>query len=69
MILVTRLNGVSFYINPELIRYIEETPDTVITMQDNVKLIVRDRAETVVERFIEYQRKVRQTDLPGGTAE
>ena len=64
MILVTRLNGVSFYINPDLIRYVEETPDTVITLQDNVKLIVRERAETVVERFVDYQRKVRETGLP-----
>lgn len=59
MILVTRLNGSKFYINAELIRSVESTPDTVITLQDDMKLIVKEPPEVVVERVVEYQRKLR----------
>lgn len=59
MIMLTRLNGTKFYINAELIVSVEETPDTVITLADKTKLVVRDSAETVVERFIAFQQKVK----------
>jgi flagellar protein FlbD len=57
VIFVTRLNGSKFYINPELIQTIESTPDTVITLSSNKKLIVKDSPEEIAERFIEYRRK------------
>jgi flagellar protein FlbD len=63
MILVTRLNGTQFYVNAELIQYIEPTPDTVITLTNNNKLIVKDKAQDVVEKVIEYQQKIRSTSL------
>lgn len=59
MILVTRLNGTKFYINAELIRTIESTPDTVITLVDDMKLVVKESPEIIVERVVEYRRKVR----------
>lgn len=59
MILVTRLNGSKFYINAELIRTVESTPDTVITLVDDLKLVVKEAPELVVERVVEYRRKVR----------
>ncbi|NMC54061.1 MAG: flagellar FlbD family protein [Chloroflexi bacterium] len=59
MILVTRLNGSKFFINAELIRTIESTPDTVITLVDDMKLVVKESPELVVERVVEYRRKVR----------
>lgn len=58
MILVTRLNGSKFYINAEMILTVEETPDTVITLVDHHRFIVRDRPEKIVERFIAYQREI-----------
>lgn len=60
MISVTRLNGKRFYINCELIQMVENTPDTVITLTNDNKLIVRETAEEVAELIINYQRKVRQ---------
>lgn len=59
VILVTRFDGSTFYINAELIRSIEHTPDTVITLSNEYKVIVHEPAEAVIERIIEYQRKVR----------
>ncbi len=59
MILVTRLNGSQFYVNAEHIQTIESTPDTVITLSDNIKVVVKDPAAEVVRRFIDYQRQIR----------
>jgi flagellar protein FlbD len=60
MISVTRINGTKIYINAELIQTVEETPDTVITLLNDRKLIVRDRADDLADRVIEYQRKIHQ---------
>lgn len=58
MILVTRLDGSKYYINPEMILTIECTPDSVITLKNNIKFVVRDKADDIVQRFIEYQQKI-----------
>lgn len=60
MIKVTRLDGTQYYLNAEMIQVVESTPDTVITMLNDVKVLVRERADQVVAEMIEYQRKVRQ---------
>lgn len=59
MVKVTRLNNVEFMVNSELIKYIEETPDTVITLLNNDKLIVREPMEEVVSRIVDYGRRIR----------
>ncbi len=58
MIFITRTNGTKLYINPELIQTVEATPDTVVTLMDSKKLIVRETPQEIAERFIEYRRKV-----------
>ena len=63
MILVTRFDGSTLYINAELIRTIEQTPDTVITLTSDYKIIVRDSVEEIRNRFIEYQREVHGASL------
>lgn len=57
MIYLTRTNGTQFYINPELIQTVEKTPDTIITLINNKKIIVKDTPQEIAERFIEYRRK------------
>ena len=57
VIYLTRTNGSQFYINPELIQTVEETPDTVITLVNSKKMIVKDSAKEIAERFVEYRRK------------
>ncbi|MDR1692641.1 MAG: flagellar FlbD family protein [Oscillospiraceae bacterium] len=58
MVMVTRLNGKEFYINPDLIQFLEETPDTVITLSDGKKLVAREKAETIIERIIQYRTEI-----------
>ncbi len=57
LIIITRTNGTKLYINAELIQSVEATPDTIITLAGNKKLIVKDTPQEIAERFIEYRRK------------
>ncbi|RMD60941.1 MAG: flagellar protein [Planctomycetota bacterium] len=59
MISLTRLNGQPFVLNAELIRTIEQTPDTTITLVNGDHIVVQEPVEEVVERVVEYQRSLR----------
>ena len=59
MIRLTRLNGKEFILNAELIRTIEERPDTTVTLLNGDTLVVKEPMEDVVRRAIEYGRAVR----------
>ncbi len=58
MIKVTRFNGKKFYINCDLIEFIEETPDTIITTTTGKKLVVSESVETVINKIIDYKGKI-----------
>ena len=58
MILLTKINGQQIVVNCDLIEYIEETPDTVITLTNNDKVIVRDRMMEIIEMVVHYRRTV-----------
>ncbi len=60
MILLTRFNGTQFYINADLIQTVEETPNTVITLLDHTKFIVKESAATVAEKYVQFKQKVNQ---------
>jgi len=60
MIRVTRLNGKEFVINAELIRTVEALPDTTITLINGDHLIVRESMAEVVDRAIDYGRRLRR---------
>ena len=59
MIEVTRLDDRRMVINAELIKFVERTPDTIVTLTTGEKLILRETPEEVVTRVIEYGRKLR----------
>jgi len=59
MIQVTRLIGKMMIVNAELIRFVEQTPDTLITLISGDKLLVKEPMDEVVRRAIEYARSVR----------
>jgi flagellar protein FlbD len=58
MIRLTRLNQVAFYLNSDLVELIETTPDTVITTTHGAKFLVSERAEEVVEKIVEFRRRI-----------
>lgn len=58
MIQLTKINGHQITLNPDLIEYIEETPDTVITLANNDKIIVKDRMTEIIDKVVHYRRTV-----------
>ncbi len=58
MIRVTRLSGKEVIINADLIKFIEQTPDTMITLTTGDKIIVKEPMEQVVKQAIEYYRAI-----------
>ena len=58
MIRITRFNGSHFYLNAELIQTVEGAPDTVITLTNNVKIVVKESPEQVVESILHYRQKI-----------
>ena len=59
VICLTRLNGSRFVVNCELIRTIEERPDTTIVLTTGDTLIVKEKMDEVISKAIEYGRMVR----------
>ncbi len=59
MITLTRLNDKQFVVNAELIKIVESTPDTLITMINGDRLVVKESLEEVVRKAVEYGRQVR----------
>ncbi len=64
MIALTRLNGQKFVLNAELIRTIEESPDTIITLVSGEHLVVLETSKELVRRVIEYERHLRRLSPP-----
>ena len=61
MILVTRINKIDqFYINEDLIEIIEETPDTIISLNTGRKMAVMETALEVVEKIREEKIMVKR---------
>ena len=58
MIELTRFDGTRFYVNIEFIEFVETTPDTVVSLIDHKKLLVRETAEEIVTRMLDYHRQV-----------
>src|SRR5208283_4056958 len=59
MIRLTRLNNRPLVVNSELIKFIENAPDTVITLVTGEKIVVLESAEEVMARIVEYRRRLR----------
>ena len=58
MIQLTRLNNARLAVNCDLIKYVEAAPDTVITLLNGEKLVVRETTEEVIRRVSEFRRTV-----------
>jgi flagellar protein FlbD len=58
VILVTRLNGDGFALNPDLIERADATPDTVVTLVDGTKYIVAESVAELIELVRGYRASV-----------
>ncbi len=60
MIQLTRLNNHPLVVNSDLIKFVEQAPDTVITLLSGEKIVVRESAQEVLERVVQFRRSVLQ---------
>jgi flagellar protein FlbD len=58
MIKLTRTNGREFVLNADLIIEVQETPDTVITLNNDKKLLVKDSADDIKKKVVNYRQKI-----------
>ncbi|MGC9158406.1 MAG: flagellar FlbD family protein [Terracidiphilus sp.] len=58
MIELTRLNGTPMVLNSDLIKTAEASPDTMLTLINGEKLIVREECAEVMERVIAYRARL-----------
>lgn len=55
MITLTRITGAVFALNPDLVERVDQTPDTVITLVDGTKYLVRESLREVVAAIRDYR--------------
>jgi flagellar protein FlbD len=59
MIVLTKINNAPIMVNSDLIQCIEETPDTIITMTNNDKVVVQEGMAEIIEKVVHYRRLIR----------
>jgi flagellar protein FlbD len=61
MIVVTRLNGSRFAVNPDLIERIQENPDTTLVMIEGTTYVVRESLLDVIDLIARYKAYILAT--------
>jgi len=60
MIVLTRLNGVKFALNEEMIEIIQENPDTTVVLRNGNIYIVAESMKEVIASCVNYKRAIHQ---------
>lgn len=55
VIIVNRLNGPPFAINPDLLERIESTPDTILVLVDGSRFIVQESVQEIIDKTLEHR--------------
>ena len=58
MIRLTRVNHQPLAVNSDLIKFVEQTHDTVLTLINGDKIVVRESLEEVIRRTLEFRRSI-----------
>ncbi len=61
MILLKKINSAPIAVNSDLIEFVEETPDTVITLVNGDKVVVLERMVEIIDKIIEFRCAVSQS--------
>ena len=60
MIGLTKLNKQAFVVNADLIKFIEATPDTLVTLTTGERILVLESTDEVIRRVVQYGRMLRR---------
>lgn len=58
MIQLTRLNNKPLIVNSDLIKFVEQAPDTLVTLISGEKIVVLEKPNEVLARIIQFRRSV-----------
>ena len=58
MIIVTRLHGASVAVNCDLIERVEAAPETVVTLVDGSRYVVRESVSEIVDKIRAFRASV-----------
>ncbi len=64
MIPLTKLSNQAFVLNAELIKFIESTPDTLVTLTTGERILVKESTDEVIRRAVAYGRMLRRLIEP-----
>ena len=60
MIQLTRLNKHPLIVNSDLIKFVERSADTIITLVTGEKIVVGESPEEICQRILEFRRSLLQ---------
>jgi flagellar protein FlbD len=60
MIQLTRLNSKALIVNSDLIKFVEQSPDTTVTLLSGEKIVVLEKPGEVITRIVTFRRAVLQ---------
>ena len=60
MIQLTRLNSKALIVNSDLIKFVEQSPDTTVTLLTGEKIVVLEKPGDVIARIVAFRRAVLQ---------
>ncbi len=58
MIKLTKFTGEEFFLNPEVIKTVEEGGDTVLTLTTGEKILVQEEAQAIAKAFVGYKKEI-----------
>lgn len=64
MIELTRLNGHKLYINSDLLKFAESSPDTMLTLVTGEKIVVLETCEEVIGLAAEFHARRMENGWP-----
>ncbi|MHB1022107.1 MAG: flagellar FlbD family protein [Acidobacteriaceae bacterium] len=60
MIALTRLNGNPLTINSDLIKFVESSPDTMLTLVTGEKIVIRESCDEVIQQALAWRVRILQ---------
>ena len=61
VISLTKINGEEFFLNDDLIETVSNTHDTVITLTNGNRHIVKERGEDIIEKIKAFRSSIFQS--------
>lgn len=58
MIQLTRINHVPLVVNSDLIEHMEATPDTILSLTNGQKMVVRETMDEIITKVVQFRHAI-----------